>query len=87
MDYFSVFDISAAGMSVQKSRVDVVALNLANSETTKTAQGGPYKPLEVAISEAIGSEKFMNLLDRQSGSSYMGSYVSQVRRNNSVSGG
>jgi len=79
MDYFSVFDISAAGMSVQKSRVDVVALNLANSETTKTAQGGPYKPLEVAISEAIGSEKFMNLLDRQSGSSYMGSYVSQVR--------
>ncbi|EGG95002.1 Flagellar basal-body rod protein FlgC [gamma proteobacterium IMCC1989] len=77
MNYFSIFDISAAGMSVQKARVDVVALNLANSETTKTAAGGPYKPLQVSISEAIGSRSFVDTLN-QTGSDLYGSYVSKV---------
>ena len=80
MSYFSVFDISAAGMSVQKTRVDVVALNLANSETTKTAEGGAYKPLQVVISEAIGADKFSNMLaDQLQGSQLAGSYVAQIR--------
>jgi flagellar basal-body rod protein FlgC len=77
MDYFSVFDISAAGMSVQKSRVDIVALNLANSETTKTAAGGPYKPLQVSVSESIGGQGFVDKLNANSMSLY-GSYVSKV---------
>lgn len=77
MSYFSIFDISAAGMSVQKARVDVVAQNIANSETTRTAAGGPYKPLQVVINEAIESKKFVNTLNQSSMGLY-GSYVSRV---------
>jgi len=45
MDYLSAFDISASGMSVEKLRMDMISLNLANTQTTRTAEGGPYKPL------------------------------------------
>ncbi len=40
---FSSFDIIAKGLRIEKKRMDLVAENLANAETTKTASGGPYK--------------------------------------------
>lgn len=47
MDYSSAFRISAAGMSLEKARVDVTALNLANMNTTRSADGTLYQPLRV----------------------------------------
>lgn len=47
MDYSTTFAISAAGMSVERTRVEVAALNLANANTT-AAPGQPgYQPLRV----------------------------------------
>jgi flagellar basal-body rod protein FlgC len=40
---FAGFNISAAGLSAQRKRLSTIASNLANAETTKTAEGGPYK--------------------------------------------
>jgi flagellar basal-body rod protein FlgC len=51
MDYFSVFDISASGLTVQKLRLDIVALNLANVNTTRGPDGGPFKPMEVIVGQ------------------------------------
>jgi flagellar basal-body rod protein FlgC len=45
MDYSSAFAISAAGMEVQRTRLDVAAINIANVNTTKSIHGGPYVPL------------------------------------------
>lgn len=36
-------EISAAGLAAQRVRLNVVAENLANAETTRTADGGPYR--------------------------------------------
>lgn len=47
MDYTQSFAISAAGMSVERTRVDVAALNLANANTIRTADGVSYRPLRV----------------------------------------
>lgn len=47
MDYTQAFAISAAGMSVERTRVDVAALNLANADTIQTADGVSYRPLRV----------------------------------------
>jgi len=55
MDYFSAFEISASGMAVQKVRLDTVALNLANVNTTRSSAGGPFQPLEVIVGEASGT--------------------------------
>ena len=45
MDYSSAFAISAAGMEVQRTRLDVAAVNIANVNTTKSINGGSYVPL------------------------------------------
>lgn len=55
MDYLAAFGISASGMAVEKTRLDIVALNLANVSTTKGVDGGPYRPLRVITGVAASS--------------------------------
>ncbi len=50
MDYQSAFAISAAGMSAEKLRADVAALNLANANTPLSAKGAGFQPLRVMSS-------------------------------------
>jgi flagellar basal-body rod protein FlgC len=47
MDYAHTFAISAAGMAVQRTRVEIAALNLANAQTVQPAGGGGFQPLRV----------------------------------------
>lgn len=56
MDYLQAFAISAAGMSVERTRVDVAALNLANANTTQTADGVSYQPLRVVARTGAGTD-------------------------------
>ncbi|HHW92295.1 MAG TPA: flagellar basal body rod protein FlgC [Firmicutes bacterium] len=43
MGFFSSFNISASGMTSQRLRMDLIANNLANVNTTRTRDGGPYQ--------------------------------------------
>lgn len=47
---FTAFDVSAAGLSAQRARLNVISTNLANVETTHTPEGGPYRRREVQFS-------------------------------------
>lgn len=47
MDYSRSFAISAAGMAVERTRVEVAALNLANSTTIQGPNGVGYQPMRV----------------------------------------
>jgi len=49
MDLFGVFDISAAGMSVEQTRLAIASSNLANMRTSKMADGSTYQPLSVVV--------------------------------------
>ncbi|MGD8560458.1 MAG: flagellar basal body rod protein FlgC [Gammaproteobacteria bacterium] len=55
MDYLASFDISASGMAVEKMRLDVMALNLANANSTRVNGGGIYKPLKVISAATTAS--------------------------------
>ena len=77
MDYFAAFDISASGMEVQKVKLDTVALNLANVNTTRGASGGPYQPMEVIVGER-SSSSFDSLVSGYH-SQYRGAEVIDVR--------
>ena len=58
MSLFSTFAISASGMQVQQKRMDVTAENLANVNSTKTPEGGPYKRKTAVLgSVPIGFDK------------------------------
>ena len=59
MDYFNAFAISASGMAVEKTRLDVTALNLANASSTR-AGGKLYEPLTV-LSAPRGAGRFEQL--------------------------
>ena len=43
MDFLKSLDTSASGLYAQRKRMDVIASNLANIETTRTKGGGPYR--------------------------------------------
>ena len=53
---FSAMDISASGLSAERTRMNTIASNLANAQTTRTAQGGPYKRVD-PVFEAIALDK------------------------------
>lgn len=49
MDISSIFDISAAGMNLERMRLEVSAVNLANANTTRGVDGQPFTPLQVVV--------------------------------------
>ncbi|MDQ6956784.1 MAG: flagellar basal body rod protein FlgC [Mariprofundaceae bacterium] len=49
---FSSMHVSAAGLSAQRSRLDVVAENIANADSTRTEKGGPYRRRQVVFQSA-----------------------------------
>jgi flagellar basal-body rod protein FlgC len=42
MDLFSILDLSGRALTAQRQRAEVVTANMANAETTRTPEGGPY---------------------------------------------
>lgn len=50
MNFLLSLDISASGLKAQRKRMDVIASNLANLETTRTKEGGPYRRKMVVMS-------------------------------------
>jgi flagellar basal-body rod protein FlgC len=51
----SVTDISASGLAAERQRMEVVANNIANAHTTRTAEGGPYRRQQIIFATALQS--------------------------------
>jgi flagellar basal-body rod protein FlgC len=49
MGLFTAINTAASGLTVQRLRQDVIADNIANVETTRTTEGGPYKRSRVIV--------------------------------------
>lgn len=47
MSFWEALKISASGLTAQRTRLDVISNNIANAQTTRTAEGGPYKRQDV----------------------------------------
>ena len=50
MGFMDSLNISASGMTAERMRMDVIANNIANANTTKTAGGGPFRRQQVVLS-------------------------------------
>jgi flagellar basal-body rod protein FlgC len=55
MSLFGGLEISASALTAERLRMDVVAENLANAQTTRGADGQPYRRKEVVLQERSGS--------------------------------
>lgn len=49
MSLFNIFQIASQGMTAQRERLEAASANLANSNTTRTAEGGPYRRRDVVF--------------------------------------
>ncbi len=54
MGMFDAIDISATGLTAERLRMDVTAENLANAQSTRTPEGGPYRRKTVVLQQAGG---------------------------------
>jgi len=59
MSFLSSFDISGYGLSAQRFRINVISSNIANANTTRTDEGGPYRRKEV-IFKAVDFSELLN---------------------------
>ena len=50
MNLFGSLEISSSALRAERTRAEVVASNMANAETTRTPEGGPYKRKMVVFS-------------------------------------
>jgi flagellar basal-body rod protein FlgC len=61
MNLFGVMDVSASALKAERVRAEVVASNMANAETTRTPEGGPYQRHHVVF-QAEGGGSFQESL-------------------------
>ena len=66
MDFFDAIHASSSGLSAQRLRMNLISGNLANVNTTRTREGGPYKRKEAVFAARPLAESFKKILaDRQ----------------------
>lgn len=79
MSLFTSLSVSASGMDAQRARAELLVENLANAETTRTPEGGPYRRKDVVFqSETVGSPFASVLSDQMNGGGSTGVAVSDI---------
>jgi flagellar basal-body rod protein FlgC len=69
MDLIQTIDIASGGMTAQRTRLNVISMNLANANTTRTEDGTPYRR-KTTIFETVNlgqnfHDHFQNALDNE----------------------
>jgi flagellar basal-body rod protein FlgC len=58
MSLFAALQVSASGMQAERTRAETLVENMANAETTRTPQGGPYRRKDVTFSSELQESPF-----------------------------
>jgi len=78
MSLFSVLSVSASGMAAQRTRAELLVQNLANSETTRTPEGGPYKRRDAVFQSAPQTSPFSAIFQTEMTDGVNGAEVADV---------
>lgn len=70
--FFKSMTISSSGLAAQRLRMNVLSANLANAETTRTPEGGPYRRKDVVFSADALGNPFEDFLD--------GTFLTQLKK-------
>jgi flagellar basal-body rod protein FlgC len=83
MSLFSVLSVSASGMSAQRARAELIIQNLANSETTRTPEGGPYRRQDALFQSAVQTSPFSSVFQSELTDGVKGVEVAEVVQDSS----
>jgi flagellar basal-body rod protein FlgC len=78
MSLFHLLSVSASGLEAQRRRAEVITENLANAETTRTSQGGPYRRKDVIFESSGAEQPFQSVFQSELGEGVQGVRVAQV---------
>jgi flagellar basal-body rod protein FlgC len=78
MDFFSSMRVSASGLDAQMKRMNTISSNIANAETTRTPEGGPYRRKDPILAAQTDRESFGEILDNQLDNNVQGVQVIDV---------
>jgi flagellar basal-body rod protein FlgC len=78
MSLFGAISISASGMDAQRLRAELITENLANADTTRTPQGGPYRRKDAVFTSSPLEGSFAHTLSELSSGAPHGVSVSQI---------
>jgi flagellar basal-body rod protein FlgC len=67
VNLFGLMETSGSAMQAERMRAEVVAANMANAETTRTADGGPYRRQHVVFAANTGDADFADSLHSAAG--------------------
>ena len=65
MSLLSALDISASGLTAQRQRIEIISSNLANANTTQTAQGGPFRRKDLVFESTSVHLSFSSAFDAE----------------------
>jgi len=74
----SALSVSASGMSAQRQRTELLVENLANADTTRTPEGGPYRRKDAVFTSDPGVSQFSSLFENEMGPQSTGVRIAQV---------
>src|SRR4051812_3846855 len=63
MNLITAMDVNASGLTAQRRRVELSSANLANSQTTRTDEGGPYRRKDVVFETASFQDSLGTAMD------------------------
>lgn len=78
MSLFSLLAVSGSGMAAQRARAEVLVENLANAETTRTPEGGPYRRKDVVFESRPAPSSFSSVFRSELDGTLMGVEVAEV---------
>jgi len=78
MSLFNSISVSASGMTAQRQRAEVLVENIANADTTRTANGGPYRRQDVVFEAQPISQPFASVFQAQLDNQPQGVAISQM---------
>jgi flagellar basal-body rod protein FlgC len=65
MSLLSALSVSASGMAAQRARTELLVENLANSDTTRTPEGGPYRRKDAVFTSDPSASQFSSLFENE----------------------
>jgi len=77
MNLFGMLEVSGSALTAERRRAEVVTSNMANAETTRTPEGGPYRR-KLVVFRARAMQQFPAMLAGFGGASARGVQVEQV---------
>ena len=78
MSLLSALSVSASGMSAQRARTELLVENLANADTTRTPEGGPYRRKDAVFTSDPQATAFSSLFENEMSGTNVGVRVADV---------